>query len=53
MPVNRAYKTRVQAQINPELHAKAKAQAALRGIYLEEYFIEAIVEKLKKDGVKI
>jgi predicted HicB family RNase H-like nuclease len=35
--------------VPPELIRKAKAAAALRGITLRDWIIEAVAEKVKKD----
>ncbi len=38
---------RINIELPDELHRKAKAQAALRGVNLKDYIVEAIQEKNK------
>lgn len=35
-----------------ELHAKLKATAALKGVSMMEFIVEAIKEKIKNEGLK-
>lgn len=42
--------TRVNIEINDELHKKAKLNALLQNKTLIEYIHEALREKVKKDG---
>jgi predicted HicB family RNase H-like nuclease len=44
--------TRINIEINDELHKKAKLNALLQNKTLIEYIHEALDEKIKKDGKK-
>lgn len=35
--------------VDPAVHAEAKAQAARRGITLNEYIVGSVLEQIKKD----
>ncbi|HLC97028.1 MAG TPA: hypothetical protein VJH97_06935 [Candidatus Nanoarchaeia archaeon] len=44
--------TRVNIELNDELHKKAKLNALLKNVTLIHYIHEALEDKIKKDGKK-
>jgi len=44
--------TRINIELNQEIHKKAKLNALLQNKTLIEYIHEALDEKIKKDGKK-